>query len=84
MPHASILWPKGRNKFQELNELIRVRHERLTGAFGSIDGLKLPVQTASDVDIENTTFNCWLQEHFVSSVLVFSPKGKLYICDFVV
>ncbi|CAA7264567.1 unnamed protein product [Cyclocybe aegerita] len=29
-----------------------------------------------DEDIENATYNGWLSEHFVSSVLVFSPKGK--------
>ncbi|KAF9228946.1 hypothetical protein BS17DRAFT_792928 [Gyrodon lividus] len=44
-------------------------------AFGSIDGLKLLVQTSDDIDIKNATFNGWLLEHFISSVLVFSSKG---------
>ncbi|KAJ8579917.1 hypothetical protein M405DRAFT_869856 [Rhizopogon salebrosus TDB-379] len=55
--------------------LVVARHPRLHGAFGSIDGLKLPVQTSDDSDIENATYNGWLSEHFVSSVLAFSAEG---------
>ncbi|CAA7270092.1 unnamed protein product [Cyclocybe aegerita] len=79
MPDARIKWLKGGpggGKFQEYNDLIIVRHPRLIGAFTAIDGLNLPVQTLEDEDIENATYNRWLSEHFVSSVLVFSPKGK--------
>ncbi|KIK82175.1 hypothetical protein PAXRUDRAFT_14874 [Paxillus rubicundulus Ve08.2h10] len=45
------------------------------GGFGSINSLKLPVQTSDDIDIENATLNGWLSEHFISSVLVFSSQG---------
>ncbi|KIJ89571.1 hypothetical protein K443DRAFT_47908, partial [Laccaria amethystina LaAM-08-1] len=63
--------------FRECSNLIRSRHPRLKGAFASIDGLNLAVQTSADDDIENATFNGWLQEHFISSVLVFSPLGTI-------
>jgi hypothetical protein len=80
MPDAGIRWPKSADatisEFETLNGLIRERHPLLTGAFASIDGLNLPVQTSDDEDIENATYNGWLSEHFVSSVLVFSPDGK--------
>ncbi|KAG2079010.1 hypothetical protein BDR04DRAFT_997850, partial [Suillus decipiens] len=46
-----------------------------TGAFRSIDGLKLPVQTSEDDEIENATYNGWLSEHFISSVITFSAEG---------
>lgn len=75
MPDSHILFPQDDEDFEELNTLIVARHPRLLGAFGSIDGLNLPVQTSDDEDIENATFNGWLSEHFVSSVLAFSPKG---------
>ena len=75
LPDAMITWPQGLD-FTCLNALIHHRHPLLTGAFASIDGLNLPVQTSSDVDIENGTYNGWLRAHFVSSVLVFSPEGK--------
>ena len=75
LPEAAIVWPKA-EKFAKLNSLIVRRHPLLTGAFASIDGLNLPVQTSGDEDIENATYNGWLRAHFVSSVLVFSPEGK--------
>jgi hypothetical protein len=58
--------------------LIIARHPRLTGAFASIDGLNLACQTSDDPEIENATYNGWLSAHFISSVLVFSPKGKIF------
>lgn len=75
MPDAQIIYPRNAREFEECNYLITNRHPRLLGAFGGIDGLNLPVQTSEDEDIENATFNGWLAEHFISSVLAFSPKG---------
>ncbi len=74
MPQCAICWPVG-EEFEEYSEMIQERHPLLDGAFGSIDGLNLPVQTSPDQEIENATYNGWLSEHFVSSVLAFSPKG---------
>jgi hypothetical protein len=74
MPDAAICWPHP-DEFRTYNELIIACHPRLTGAFASIDGLNLACQTSDDEEIENATYNGWLCEHFVSSVLVFSPKG---------
>ena len=45
-PDAGIKWPATLNDFEVYNTLTVVQHPRLTGAFGSIDGLALPVQTA--------------------------------------
>ena len=74
MPDARISWPKG-DEFTHFNNLIRSRHPLLTGAFASIDGLNLAVQTSGSQDIENATYNGWLHEHFISSIFVFSPEG---------
>lgn len=76
MPAASVEWPDHDDEFGAYNELIIERHPRLTGAFASIDGLNLICQTSSDEEIENATYNGWLCDHYVSSVLVFSPKGN--------
>lgn len=77
MVDASIRWPRGPD-FERCSALVVARHSRLEGAFGSIDGLKLPVQTSHDVDIENATYNGWLSEHFVSSVIAFSAEGAFF------
>lgn len=77
IPDAKISWLQP-HEFQECSDLIIQRHPRLKGAFASIDGLNLAVQTSSSDEIENATFNGWLQEHFISSVLVFSPLGLAF------
>lgn len=74
MPHAAITWPRG-DEFLELSGYVSMRHPLLQGVFGSIDGLNLPCQVSSDVEIENATYNGWLHSHFISSVIMFSSKG---------
>jgi hypothetical protein len=71
---ASILWPEG-DEFEELADLVIARHHLLTGAFGTMDGLNLAIQVSRDQEIENATYNGWLHEHFVSSVLAFGSNG---------
>ena len=44
-----------------------------------MDGLNLAVQESSDQEVENATFNGWLHEHFVSSVLIFGASGKAFL-----
>ena len=75
MPHAAIEWPQG-DEFLELSGYVSMRHPLLQGVFGSIDGLKLPCQVSSDMEMENATYNGWLHSHFISSVIVFSSKGS--------
>ncbi|KAJ7620757.1 hypothetical protein DFH06DRAFT_1143861 [Mycena polygramma] len=75
IPDAAIVWPGSVEDFQSCTDLIVERHPRLTGAFASLDGLNLGVQTSEDEEMENATYNGWLCEHFISSVLAFSPRG---------
>jgi len=74
MPSAAIAWPQG-EEFFKLSGYVSMQHPLLQGVFGSINGLNLPCQVSTDVEIENATFNGWLHGHFISSVIVFSPKG---------
>ena len=75
MPPATITWPQG-DEFLELSGYVSTRHPLLHGVFGSIDGLNLPCQVSSDVEMENATYNGWLHSHFVSSVIVFNSRGS--------
>jgi hypothetical protein len=75
LPDARIKWPRG-EEFDDLTRLIVDRHPRLWGAFGFIDGLKLPVQESSNDEIENATYNGWLHIHAINNVMVFAPDGK--------
>ena len=78
MRHAIITWPQG-NDFLELSNYVTARHPLLQGVFGSIDGLNLPCQVSSDIEMENATYNGWLHDHFISSVIVFSSKGTCWV-----
>ncbi|PPQ95855.1 hypothetical protein CVT26_015594 [Gymnopilus dilepis] len=82
MPAARIQWPRADDEFLIYSNIISARHPHLFGAFGSIDGLNLPVQTSEDPDIEDATYNGWLSEHFISSVIVFSPLGVILDVNF--
>ena len=73
-PAARIEWPRGET-FNQFTHHITERHDQLLGAFGFIDGLKLPVEESADQDIENAMYNGWLHDHFVSNILVFAPDG---------
>lgn len=77
MVEARIEWPEG-DQFEEYNSLVTLRHPLLTGAFGTMDGLNLPVQSSPNQEIENATYNGWLHEHFVSSVIAFAPTGIIF------
>lgn len=80
MKEARIHWPVD-DDFQEYNDLVLARHPLLVGAFGTIDGLNLPAQTSQDQEIENATFNGWLQDHFISSIFAFGAEGVIIACN---
>ena len=75
IPEGAIHFPD-HNEIIEDNLLIRARHSKLMGGFGSIDGLSLPCQEADDPEVENATYNGWKSSHFISNVLIFSPRGE--------
>ena len=79
VPEAWITWPQAA-EFEELSRLVQQCHPHLHGAFGSIDGLKVPIETSNDDEIEYATFNRWLSEHFVSLVIAFFSQGRSPAC----
>ena len=81
IPAARVEWPRGET-FNQFTHHIVDRHDRLFGAFGFIDGLKLPVEESSDQDIENAMYNGWLHDHYISNILAFAPDGAYSILFF--
>lgn len=75
MHDARISWPKA-EEFPDLTALVQTRHPHLIGAFGTTDGLNILSQTSEDLEVENSTYNGWLHDHFISSVLAFAATGK--------
>ena len=62
MPDACVVWPNA-SQISEYSAMIVERHGLLQGAFGSIDGLKLPVEVPEDPMMENASFNSWTHGH---------------------
>ncbi|KAI0772599.1 hypothetical protein BC629DRAFT_1441703 [Irpex lacteus] len=77
MPEAQIKWPSTVPECVEYAKIIQERHNLLEKAFGTVDGLNLPVQTSGNEDMENAMYNGWLHDHVVSNIFVFSPKVSL-------
>jgi len=74
MPDACIVWPNA-TQISQYSAMIVERHGLLQGAFGSIDGLKLPVEVPEDPMMENASFNSWTHGHYSNQILVFAPDG---------
>jgi len=73
---ARITWPSA-GLMDSFSTLIESKYPRLRGAFGFVDGLKLPLQTAADQNLQSISYNGWLHSHKVSNVLTFAPDGSL-------
>ncbi|TFK59608.1 hypothetical protein BDN72DRAFT_873026 [Pluteus cervinus] len=80
MPDAQIRWLAG-DEFEENSMLVEEHHPRLSGAFGTVDGLSLPVQTSNDEEMENSTYNGWKHSHNINNVIVYSATGLIIACN---
>ncbi|KAL7748219.1 hypothetical protein RI367_006405 [Sorochytrium milnesiophthora] len=74
---ARILWPNTLAEYERYSALITARADLLQGAFGFVDGLKLPIMTSGVPDIENAYYNGWTCAHYISNVLTFAPDGTI-------
>ncbi|KAG8719455.1 hypothetical protein FRC08_002769 [Ceratobasidium sp. 394] len=78
IPEGVIKWPSPL-QMSEYSKLIRMRHPAIDGAFGFVDGLKLPVASSGDPQVENANYNGWLHSHKVNNVIVFAPDGEFVL-----
>ncbi len=56
------------------------RHSALTDVYCFVDGLKLYLEQAGNVVIQNYFYNGWTHDHYVNNVLAFLPNGKIWTC----
>ena len=47
---------------------------------GAMDGLKLRLERSGDDATQNSFFNGWTHDHYVSNLFLFSPDGKIRAC----
>ena len=48
--------------------------------WGTMDGFKLNIQESGKVYEQNQYYNGWTHGHYVNSLFVFGPDGKIYMC----
>eukprot|EP00299_Pterocystis_sp_00344_P008370 c3142_g1_i1.p1 GENE.c3142_g1_i1~~c3142_g1_i1.p1 ORF type:complete len:233 (+),score=21.42 c3142_g1_i1:35-700(+) len=62
-------------------DMIAAREPLLTGAFGFCDGLRLPIGSSENPEIENAYYCGWTSQHHCACVFAFGPDGTiLYAC----
>ena len=76
IPESKITMPTVQEAHY-LSQFIQRKYPSLSGAWGVMDGLKIPVQEPWD-DIEQSYYyNSWVHGHFISNLFVFSPDGYI-------
>ena len=60
--------------------LIAEKYPNVSEAWAAVDGLKLEFERPGKDMVQNTFFNGWTHGHYINSVFVFSPDGKIRMC----
>lgn len=66
-PEARIVWPSFGEQRNAASR-IQAMYPLVPGRFGFVDGKNLPVQHSGNIDKQNSQFNGWLHECFVTGV----------------
>ena len=75
-PAAAVIWPS-EDLLREYCARIDKQHPLVRNAFGFVDGMRVPIMTSGDPEIENATYNGWTASHCVSNIFVFGPDGLI-------
>lgn len=75
-PCARIEMPS-HEKLEEYRSAIQARHPVLENVWGTMDGLKLRIESASNFLTQSRFYNGWKSDHFITSVLCFAPDGTI-------
>ena len=56
---------------------ISAKYPILTDVWGAMDGLKIHLHASTDGAVQNRFYNGWLHSHFICSLFLFSPDGRV-------
>ena len=65
------------DKLKEYCQMIHLRHPALDNVWGSMDGLKVPIEQPSDSLVQTRFYYGWKCAHYVTAVLCFVPDGTI-------
>ena len=78
-PDAVIEWPSFKEQRASASR-IESKYPLVPRRFGFVDGKNLSVLQSGNVEKQNSQYNGWLHDCFVSGVLVFDANGCLIWC----
>ena len=64
-------------EFNKYTAIVSELYPSLRNVFGMGDGLKLYLEEANDVIVQNMFYNGWKSDHYVSCIMVFVPSGVI-------
>lgn len=79
VPEAKVKQPT-QQEFLEYSNAIEEKYPLLQQVWGAADGLKLHIQQSGNYLIQNRYYNGWKSCHYINSVFVFGPDGKIKMC----
>ena len=73
---CAVVWPS-EEKMRKFAGLCEVKEPRLTGMFGTVDGVNLKIFNPSDPLIQNANYNGWISVTCCSNLVVFGFDGTV-------
>lgn len=75
--HAGrVEWPTEDEQFI-MADMVSLKYPRLAGCFGTLDGLRLPLEESGDIVAQNNYYNGWVKKHNIVNVFIWGADGTL-------
>jgi hypothetical protein len=79
VPQAKVSLPTGEEVHSYI-QAINAKYPVLENVWGACDGLKLMIKASTNYLKQNYYYNGWTHGHYVNSVLLFAPDGRIRAC----
>ena len=73
---ARVEWPTVDEQYI-MADMVALKYERLAGCFGTLDGLRLPLEESSDEIQQNNYYNGWIKKHNIVNVFIWGADGTI-------
>ena len=78
-PSAKVCLPT-QDEFNEYAAAINEKYRYLQNVWGACDGLKTHIERPGNDVTQNRFYNGWIHGHYINSVFVFAPDGRIRAC----
>jgi DDE superfamily endonuclease len=78
-PYAMVSLPTAEER-QQYKNAITAKYPLLVDVWGSMDGLKIPIEEPWGDELQGRFYNGWLHGHFLTNLFLFTPDGRIRMC----